>query len=44
MNTIQRITKLAYESIDDTYSHAEYGDFKVIMNIKYTQQILMLLN
>ena len=34
MNTIQRITKLAYESIDDTYSHAEYGDFKVIMNIK----------
>jgi len=34
MNTTQRITKLAYESIDDTYSHAEYGDFKVIMNIK----------
>jgi hypothetical protein len=34
MNTIQRITKLAYEPIDDTYSHAEYGDFKVIMNIK----------
>ena len=34
MNTIQRITKLAYESIDDTYSHAEYGDFKVVMDIK----------
>ena len=34
MNTTQRITKLAYEPIDDTYSHAEYGDFKVIMNIK----------
>lgn len=34
MNTTRLITKLAYESINDTYSHAEYGDFKVIMNIK----------
>jgi hypothetical protein len=34
MNTTNLITKLAYESINDTYSKARYGDFEVIMNKK----------
>lgn len=34
MNTTNLITKLAYESINNTYSKARYGEFEVIMNIK----------
>lgn len=34
MNTTNLITKLAYESINDTYSKARYGDFEVIINMK----------
>jgi hypothetical protein len=34
MNTTNLITKLAYESINDTYSKARYGRFEVFMNMK----------
>ena len=36
MNTTNTniITKLAYESINDTYSKARYGEFEVIINMK----------
>lgn len=34
MNTTNLITKLAYESINDTFSKARYGDFEVIINTK----------
>lgn len=34
MNTTNLITKLAYESINDTYSKARYGEFEVIINMK----------
>lgn len=34
MNTTNLITKLAYESINDTFSKARYGEFEVIMDIK----------